>query len=236
MSRLLAGPLKSSFAPGATSCTISRSAVPSSPAPRWQRASFGTTTSGRSFVACAACRLSMPSEMTPTVTPFPSRPWARSSVGAARRVALRRDATRAGHGPIDASNRAHPREAGERLEGARVDARLHAAVRHLDAFDPHACLLQLLQLGGAERGAIEVHVQTPVGGERRRRGHEPARRGRRGRGRKKPGADLALLGVRCARRTDVVQLAEHPIERGCPAGWAAEATVAHNRAIEKTVS
>ena len=151
MSRLLAGPLKSSFAPGATSCTISSSAVPSSPAPFWQRLSFGTTTSGRSFVACAACTLSIPSEMTPTTTPLPSRPWARSA--SARLAASPSVVTLPARTTARSTvrMRVHPREAGERLEGARVDARLDAAVRHLDAFDPHACLLELLQLDGAER-------------------------------------------------------------------------------------
>jgi hypothetical protein len=135
-------------------------------------------------------------------------------VGAARRVALRRDATRADHGPVDGPDGAHPREAGERIEGARVHARLDAAARQLDALDPHACLLQLLQLGGAEGGAIEVDLQTPVGGERWRCGDESIHQGPHGGGRKKPGADFPVLGVRCACRTDVVELAEHAIEQG----------------------
>src|SRR5688572_19635250 len=61
-------------------------------------------------------------------------------------------------------------------------------------------------------------MQATVGGERRRCGREPARRRPHSR-RLKPGADLALLGVRCACRTTVAQLAEHPIERGGLPTW-----------------
>jgi hypothetical protein len=75
---------------------------------------------------------------------------------------------------------------------------------------PACCSLR--SSGRPERGGNRGTRADP----RRRRaaagGHEPTRRGRHGPG-KKPGADLALRGVRGACCPDVVQLAEHPIER-----------------------
>src|SRR5262249_10509389 len=70
--------------------------------------------------------------------------------------ALGRDAAGAAGGAVDAPDRRYPRERGERLERARVDARLHEAARHVDALDAYARLLQLLQLGRTERPAIKV--------------------------------------------------------------------------------
>ncbi len=73
----LATPLaKRSAAPGARSCTIPRMAVPSAPLPALHP--DGTETAGRSPVAWEAASESRPSEITPTVTPVPSMPSART--------------------------------------------------------------------------------------------------------------------------------------------------------------
>src|SRR5262249_62103269 len=87
--------------------------------------------------------------------------------GTTRHVALRGDAADAEDSGVDAPDRPDPRERGEPVERARVDPRLHAAARHVDALDARARLPQLRQLVRTERRAIEVDVQTAVGRERR---------------------------------------------------------------------
>src|SRR5262249_24878967 len=131
-------------------------------------------------------------------------------VGTARRVALRRDATAADDRAIGAPDRTHPPEPGEALERARVDARLDETARQADALGSRPSLLQHGQLVYAERRASEVHVQTPVGLERRRRGHESAGRWPSAPRRQEPGLDL---GVRSACRPDVAKGGEDGIAR-----------------------
>ena len=131
-------------------------------------------------------------------------------VGTTRHVALRRDAAGADDRAVDAPDRPYPRERGERVERARVDPRLHEAARHVDALDARARLSELRQLVRTERRAIEVHVQTAIGRERRRRGDESAGRRRCGPRRQEPRLDL---GVRSACCPHVAKGVQHVIER-----------------------